>query len=97
MAAPKHNPDTFIAKAESRAFNSLIDEFERAIRSRMHKRMKDGELIDWWKETNEPTLQAQFDTLCAKPTKTVADMLNIATLVALLLNFQDSGSLPPGP
>jgi hypothetical protein len=95
---PKFSVSNEQMKAEAKAFNKLVEEFELAVRSNLIKKWKNtSELDNWDQVANLPNLMNKFSVLCAKETKSNQDLLNMAGLILLILNFQDSPEPNPQP
>ena len=91
---PKYNPEVEVARAEHRAFQKMFDSFEMKVRRNLVKKWKNtDEVNDWFQVSFLPTLVNRLETLAAKQYKDMQDYINIASLVALIINFRDGADV----
>lgn len=86
---PIFSPQEEQARIERRALNRAINSFDNALRVRIHQAISNDLIPTWYDADSVTALQTMHDNLCAKVTKTPQNLLDIAGLSMLLLNFED--------
>jgi len=86
---PIYSPEEEVARIERRALNRAIQAFVRALTNRIKDAVTNSSIPTWYDADSVAQLQTMHDNLCAKATKTPQNLLDIAGLSMLLLNFED--------